>query len=64
MKSLSCKDMGSTMCDFVATGATDEEVIQKIMAHVKTDHPEELKKMEAMSHNDMITMMKSKIKEA
>lgn len=38
MKSLACKDMGMPDCDFVATGATAEEVMAKIGEHAKATH--------------------------
>ncbi len=58
MKSLACADMGMPTCSFVAKGATDEEVMNMLMEHVKTAHPEKMGgDMEAMK-----TMMMSKIK--
>jgi predicted small metal-binding protein len=59
MKTLSCNSMGNAMCDFVATGETDEEVVDKMMAHAKISHPEDLTKM---SENDMREKMKSNIR--
>jgi len=45
MKKLSCKDLGSADCNFVATGATNEEVQQKMFAHAAKDHPEKMATM-------------------
>ena len=44
MKTLNCRDV-SGMCDFIATGGTDEEVKQKLAEHGMEAHPEELSKM-------------------
>jgi len=38
MYSLSCKDMGQADCDFVATGETKEEVLQKAGEHAMSAH--------------------------
>lgn len=63
MKKLACRDMGMN-CDFVATGMTDEEVMQKLGAHGKMTHPKELVEMaKTMSQEQMMAMMKSKIKD-
>lgn len=34
----SCKDLGDKTCEFEASGATSEEVKNKMWDHVKTDH--------------------------
>jgi predicted small metal-binding protein len=44
MKTFACKDMGME-CDFVATGATAEEVTRKAMEHAQIVHGEMLKQM-------------------
>jgi predicted small metal-binding protein len=56
---LSCKMMGADD-EFFAKGNTEEEVMAKMMVHVKEKHPE---KMEGMSEEKMKEMMKSKIKD-
>ena len=38
-------------CGFVARGETDDEVIDKIRAHMKEDHPELLAKV---THDDLL----------
>ena len=38
-------------CGFVARGGTDDEVIEKIRAHLKQDHPDVLAKV---SRDDLI----------
>ncbi len=50
-------------CDFVATGATEEEVIGKMMQHAGSAHPEAVAKMNAMPKDEMMAMVKSKIKD-
>jgi predicted small metal-binding protein len=51
MFSLSCRDMGMD-CDFVADGASKEEVMQKAMQHSMQAH--------GMSEADMTPDMKEK----
>jgi predicted small metal-binding protein len=62
MKTLACKDMGMTD-EFVAKGATEEEIMEKMMEHAKEMHPEML---EGKSEEDMMKMkemMKMKMKD-
>jgi predicted small metal-binding protein len=62
MKTLACKDMGGSD-DFVAKGATEEEIMDKMAVHVKEMHPE---MMEGKSNEEMMEMkkmMKMKIKD-
>jgi predicted small metal-binding protein len=54
---LSCKAMGGDD-GFFAKGKTNEEVIAKMMDHVKKAHPD---KMTGMSEEDMKKMMTDKI---
>jgi len=62
MKTLSCADMG--MSDgFVAKGANEEEVMEKMMGHVKEAHAD---MMEGKSEAEMLKMkemMKEKMKD-
>ena len=58
MKTLACKDMGETSCDFVAKGETDKEIMDKMMEHVKKEHPD----MASMPKGDMMKMMKDNMK--
>ena len=59
MMKLACKDLdASSTCDFVAMGATKEEVAGKMMGHVKSDHPD---KMGGKSGGDMMSMLMSKV---
>ena len=44
MMKFACKDVGMD-CDFVATGATKEDVLQKAMAHGNSVHVAQMKKM-------------------
>lgn len=59
MKSLACSDMGIMDCKYVATGETDNEVMDKLMNHGKTVHPDTLKNMDK---EKMMTMAKEKMK--
>lgn len=62
MKMLSCKDMGMSD-DFVAKGATEDEVMDKMTAHAKEMHKD---MMEGKSEEDMMKMkemMKEKMKD-
>ncbi|MFZ5364404.1 MAG: DUF1059 domain-containing protein [Patescibacteria group bacterium] len=64
MKTLSCQDVSGLACPFVAKGETEEEVIQQLMDHAKTEHPEEsVKMMEGKTEDEIKEVMKSKIKE-
>ena len=44
MKQFACKDMGMN-CDYVTTGQTAQEVLQKAMAHAQQKHADVLKTM-------------------
>ena len=44
MMKFACKDLGMD-CNFVATGATKEEVMQKAMAHGGVAHADLMKNM-------------------
>ena len=56
-KVLSCRDVGMD-CDFVARGATEQEVLQQAAAHAQNDHgmssipPEVLEKVRAAIHDE------------
>ncbi len=52
MKTLNCKDV-SGMCDFVATGETNEEVKQKLAEHGMEAHAKELSKMTEEGKKEM-----------
>ncbi|MFA6177887.1 MAG: DUF1059 domain-containing protein [Candidatus Paceibacterota bacterium] len=61
MMKLACKDINpSTMCQFEATGDTKGEVADKMLAHAKIAHPEDIKDM---SDTDTKSMMESKVHE-
>lgn len=45
MKSLKCSDLGSSMCDFEATGETAEEVKKKMYGHAAEAHADKLASM-------------------
>jgi predicted small metal-binding protein len=53
MKTLSCKDAGMD-CDFVARGATEDEVISNAMAHGKMAHN--------LQESDFTPQMRGKMK--
>lgn len=59
MKILSCKDMGIDD-GFSAKGETEAEVIDIMIEHVKTDHPE---KLEEMSEKELRKMLREKVKD-
>ncbi len=64
MKMLSCKDMGSMDCDFVAEGDTAEATVTMMMEHAAQNHPDKVAEMsKTMSHEDMMSMMMSKVKD-
>lgn len=56
MKSVSCKDVGVMDCDYVVTGETEDEVMQKAAAHAKEVH--------GMSDADMTPAMVAKVRAA
>ena len=56
MKHFHCSDVG-LKCDFVATGNTNQEILQKAAAHAQKDHgmqvtPELAKKVESLIKDD------------
>ena len=57
MKQLSCRSLGED-CDFVATGETEDEVIEKGMEHTKNDHPDVWARMQQMSQEEKDKEMK------
>lgn len=63
MKTLACADFGKN-CDFVAKNETEEGVIKKMMEHAEKVHPDDAKEMKKMSKEEMMNMMREKIKEA
>ena len=64
MKTLTCRNMGVSDCDFVAKGETEEEVINIIREHASSNHPEIMKKMERdMNPSQIENIMRSKIKD-
>ena len=61
MKKLACKDIDPSIdCGFVATGATTEEVVGKMMKHVKSEHPD---KMMGANMGEMKKMFESAVHE-
>lgn len=54
MKSLSCHDMGMASCDFVAKGATPEEVMKMMHDHATSAHG--MTEYELTSPNGMAKM--------
>jgi predicted small metal-binding protein len=64
MYTLSCKDMGIEMCDFMAKGKTKEEVVKEVSEHFMKAHPTEAKeKMEKYSEKELNKMMMDKVHE-
>ncbi len=61
MKTLACKDMGID-CPHVIKGETEEEVVDKMMEHMKMEHKEDMKEMmKGHTKKEMKEMMKEKI---
>lgn len=56
-KVLACRDVGMD-CDFVARGATEQDVLQQAAVHAQHDHgmtnipPEVLQKVQAAIHDE------------
>lgn len=60
MKKLTCADLGTPECPFVAEGETNEEVVAKMMEHAKETHAD---KLEGKSDEEIQAMMEGAIKE-
>jgi predicted small metal-binding protein len=60
MLKFACKDVGLD-CDFVATGATVEEVKQKAFAHAGVVHADVLKGMSQEALAQLTSTVESKI---
>jgi predicted small metal-binding protein len=56
MKKLGCSEMGFT-CSFVATGATNAEVKQKLAAHGMKAHADKMKNLGPKDMKKMDDMM-------
>jgi len=67
MKTLACMDVCGEKCmacSFVAKGETDEDVMKQLDEHGKKAHPKEMEEMmKMMPKEQMMEMMKSKIRE-
>ena len=61
MMSFVCKDLGMN-CDYVATGATVEEVKQAAMNHAQQVHGDMLKSLSPQQLLDIDQLLTSKIK--
>ncbi|OGI26726.1 MAG: hypothetical protein A2359_03570 [Candidatus Moranbacteria bacterium RIFOXYB1_FULL_43_19] len=62
MKTLSCQDMGMSD-NFVAKGATEEEVMDKMMMHAKEMHKDMMEGKSDEEMMEMKKMMKEKMKD-
>ena len=61
MKTLTCKDIDpSVTCDYKATGSTDGEVLQNMIAHAKEAHAD---KVTGATDEQMTEMMTPHIKD-
>jgi len=59
MKKISCKDINpETSCTYEASGDTAKQVVGKMMAHLKSDHMNDLK---GMNDGEICSMIESKI---
>ena len=64
IRMLSCTDLGDKTCDFVAEGQTDDEVMMKMMDHMKMSHQDKMTDMmKSMSEKEMTDWMKKMIKD-
>lgn len=64
MKSLSCKDLGTPECNFVAKGETAEEVVQTMSDHAMQAHADKIAEIsKTMTPEQIKAMMMSKVKE-
>jgi predicted small metal-binding protein len=59
-KTLSCKDLNPTTCEFSVVGSTMEEVVDQMIAHVKVNHKED---WENISLSDMQTTMSARVRD-
>ncbi len=60
MKSLACLDIvGSRACSFLATGETEEEVVDEMQQHVEAMHPS----FAITSGKQLMALMQSKMEE-
>jgi predicted small metal-binding protein len=63
MKKLACKDMGGSD-DFVAEGQNEQEVMDKMMMHMKEKHAEMMEGKPEEEMMKMKDMMKEKMMDA
>jgi predicted small metal-binding protein len=63
MEKFACKNLGMD-CDFVATGATKEEVLKKAMAHGSTVHADLMKNMTKEQSAEFAKKLEASIIEA
>ena len=45
MYTVTCRQLGFTHCDFVATGKHRRTVIERVLAHCRDEHPELIRGM-------------------
>ena len=61
MVKIACKDINpNTDCTFEVRGNTPTDVAKKMLAHMKTDHTDDVKAMN-MTDDEMMTMIESKV---
>jgi len=64
MKTLSCNDLGTPECDFVAKAETAEETMAIMMGHAMSVHKDKIDEIaKTMSHEQIGEMMMSKVKD-
>lgn len=56
MKQVGCRDMGVN-CDFVAKGATDDEIKKNLWAHAENSHAEVVKSLTPEKRKELTTKM-------
>ena len=58
MLSLKCREMGTADCDYVATGNTEEEVLQNGFAHASKEHGMKAEDMKPEMRQKAISLMR------
>lgn len=58
---LSCMDLDPKIgCDFEAMGNNEQEVAQKMISHLKKNHPDKIREMK-MSDDKIMSWLESKV---
>ncbi|MDA3855328.1 MAG: DUF1059 domain-containing protein [Candidatus Woesearchaeota archaeon] len=60
MKALNCCDLGAEDY-FIATGNSDEEVVEKMIKHARSKHKEKFNNLNKKEEKKILEIMKKKI---